>query len=183
VPRQDILFGGPAVSDHVRGVYELEDSDAPPGYGSRSIRSKSLLMSSSTSMFSAPTSSMSSDDVCTDSADLKATNCAYTSSIDVRSSEKPSSMEDSMDMTYFAEREYGFAPQAEVGIGAGASIEQSIVKDRRDLSVWEDEPGAVIRLYFVFQDEFESYVSHGLKDLSGAPEGFLKDLPKGGSDE
>ncbi len=71
----------------------------------------------------------------------------------------------------------------DVGIGAGASIEQSFVEDRRELSTWDEEPGAVIRLYFVFQDEFDSYAAHGLKDLSGTPEGYLKDLPMGGSDE
>jgi hypothetical protein len=71
----------------------------------------------------------------------------------------------------------------DVGVGAGAAIEQRLIGDKRDVSSWEEEPGAVIRLYFVFQEEFESYAAHGLKDLSGSPEGFLTGLPKGGSDE
>ena len=66
---------------------------------------------------------------------------------------------------------------AEVGIGAGAKIKQNINRDRHSLSDWKDNPTGTIRLYFVFQEEFEKYVSMGLNDLEGTKEGFMDALP------
>jgi hypothetical protein len=68
---------------------------------------------------------------------------------------------------------------AEVGVGAGAEISQSIQDDRREMSDWQDKPSATMRIYFVFQEEFERYAEAGLNALKGEKEGFLSGLPVG----
>lgn len=69
---------------------------------------------------------------------------------------------------------------AEVGLGAGGRIKQHFGKATHPVSDWEKEPTAVVRLYFVFQEEFERYAAAGLKDLEGSREGYLDGLPVGG---
>lgn len=78
-----------------------------------------------------------------------------------------------------------FSPlmEKEVGVGAGAKIAQDFKSDARDISYWQEKPSTVIRLYFVFQDEFSYYVSKGIRNLEGNKEGYLSGLPVGGSDE
>jgi hypothetical protein len=68
----------------------------------------------------------------------------------------------------------------EVGLGAGARIKQRFGKAKHPVSDWEKEPTGVVRLYFVFQEEFERYAAAGLKDLEGSREGYLDGLPVGG---
>lgn len=68
----------------------------------------------------------------------------------------------------------------EVGLGAGARIKQGFNKAKHSVSDWGTKPTGVIRLYFVFQEEFERYVSAGLRDLEGSREGYLEGLPVGG---
>lgn len=68
----------------------------------------------------------------------------------------------------------------EVGVGAGASIKQRIVSDRHEVNEWSDKPKAIMRIYFVFREQFEKYAAAGLKDLVGHKEGFLDSLPVGG---
>ncbi|MDO8640885.1 MAG: hypothetical protein Q7R33_05025 [Nitrosarchaeum sp.] len=70
---------------------------------------------------------------------------------------------------------------AEVGVGAGARIKQHIRPDANDVNSWSEKPSGVIRLYFVFREQFESLVSQGLTDLAGSREGYLQDLPVGGA--
>jgi len=70
---------------------------------------------------------------------------------------------------------------AEVGIGAGAKIKQTMKKSARSLSEWKTKPEAVMRVYFVFVEEFERMVAAGLNDLQGSREGYLEDLPVGGA--
>ena len=67
----------------------------------------------------------------------------------------------------------------EVGVGAGARIDQKLVPDPRGLSEYKDKPSAVIRLYFVFQGQFNDILRGGFKHPAGDAEGFLKGLPKG----
>lgn len=72
------------------------------------------------------------------------------------------------------------AKKIEVSVGAGAEIYQDLVRDDLKVSDWKDEASAIIRLYFVFADEFESIVNKGgVKDLKGNAEGYLKGLPTG----
>jgi len=99
------------------------------------------------------------------------------------------SMEASLDAIGEVNNEYNSGdlmcppPSKEVGVGAGAKIDQEIKNDTRDVTYWKEKPSAVIRLYFVFQDEFSYYVSKGLRNIEGDKEGYLSGLPVGGSNE
>jgi hypothetical protein len=68
---------------------------------------------------------------------------------------------------------------AEVGIGAGATISQALQKDSRDVNDWKDKPAGIIRIYFVFREQFEKYAKAGFNDLAGCKDGYLQDLPIG----
>jgi hypothetical protein len=68
---------------------------------------------------------------------------------------------------------------AEVGVGAGAKIDQAFDRDAHSIDEWQDKPAGIIRVYFVFQEEFERYVEAGLNDLSGYKEGYLNGVPVG----
>ena len=67
----------------------------------------------------------------------------------------------------------------EVSVGAGARIDQNLEPDPRGLSEYKDEPSAIIRLYFVFQGQFNEILRGGFKHPAGDAEGFLKGLPTG----
>lgn len=56
----------------------------------------------------------------------------------------------------------------EVAVGAGAQIEQTIDRDYYGVETWKDEPDAVMRIYFVFEDEFKEYAKHGFKGEHGS---------------
>lgn len=71
----------------------------------------------------------------------------------------------------------------DVGVGAGAKIAQDFKNDSRDISYWQEKPSTVIRLYFIFQDEFSYYLSKGIRNIEGSKEGFLSGLPVGGNNE
>jgi hypothetical protein len=68
---------------------------------------------------------------------------------------------------------------AEVGIGAGAQIHQDLLVDPLKLEDWQEEPAAVMRLYFIFMDQFNILKDKGFKDLTGSKEGFLSNMPVG----
>jgi hypothetical protein len=71
-------------------------------------------------------------------------------------------------------------PKRDVAVGAGALISQSLTTDKMGIGDWSEEPQAVMRLYFVFRDEFEKIVERGgVKDISGEDSGYMKDLPVG----
>ena len=77
-----------------------------------------------------------------------------------------------------------FAPlrkSAEVGIGAGAKIKQAFRKSRLGLDTWNEKPSSVVRIYFVFQEQFEQYAAAGFNNLEGTKDGYLEGLPVGGS--
>ena len=70
--------------------------------------------------------------------------------------------------------------KAAVSVGAGAEIFQDLQKDTLKVSDWKEEASSIIRLYFVFADEFESILNKGgIKDLDGDKDGYLKGLPVG----
>lgn len=68
---------------------------------------------------------------------------------------------------------------SEVGIGAGAEINQSLVVDTLKLDDWQNEPASVMRLYFIFIDQFNEIKNKGIKNLVGEKEGYLSNLPVG----
>lgn len=71
------------------------------------------------------------------------------------------------------------APKKEVAIGAGAKIEQGLIVDPYELDSWKEEPDSIMRIYFVFQNEFDHWKSFGMKDLDGKINGMLDNLPVG----
>jgi len=68
---------------------------------------------------------------------------------------------------------------SEVGVGAGAEILQGLQIDTLKVTDWEEKPSSVMRLYFVFVEQFEEIRAKGMKNLSGVPEGYLAGLPVG----
>lgn len=65
----------------------------------------------------------------------------------------------------------------EVGIGAGAKIRQELMCDNLELTEWTEQPLAVMRIYFIFMDQFKDLSAKGMKDLVGNKDGFLHGLP------
>jgi len=77
------------------------------------------------------------------------------------------------------DREYGYKPQKEVSVGAGAKIRQELPQDNYPLDSWKDKPDAVMTIYFVFQEEFNAMAAGGFKDFKDCKDGMLKGLPVG----
>jgi len=67
----------------------------------------------------------------------------------------------------------------EVGLGAGAEIRQELYADNLNVTDWKNEPSAVMRLYFIFQEQFDVIKKKGMKRLDGKSEGFLEGLTIG----
>lgn len=67
----------------------------------------------------------------------------------------------------------------DVAVGAGAQIQQDLLSDSLELEKWKKEPTAIIRLYFVFREEFGQIIGKGLLDLEGKKQGYLDGLPVG----
>ena len=63
----------------------------------------------------------------------------------------------------------------DVAVGAGAKINQSLAKPIHESTNYADEPDAVMRIYFVFKDEFDQYARHGFVENQG----MLKGIPVG----
>ncbi len=69
----------------------------------------------------------------------------------------------------------------EVSIGAGAAIVQSLLVDKRPLSDYHEKPMALMRTYFVFENQLREIIAKGgIKKIEGEKAGFLKGLPVGG---
>ena len=67
-----------------------------------------------------------------------------------------------------------------VSVGAGAEILQDVVPDSKPFDAWKTEPAGLIRLYFVFEEQFKEIVlKGGVKDLEGKKAGYLEGLPVG----
>ena len=65
---------------------------------------------------------------------------------------------------------------AEVGVGAGSEIYQDLEIDTLSLKDWEEKPASIMRLYFVFLEQFQEISQKGMKDLTGKKEGYLNGL-------
>ena len=50
------------------------------------------------------------------------------------------------------------------------------LRDKYGIDTWKDAPDAVMRIYFVFQDEFDKWASHGFVGENGS---MLSGLPIG----
>jgi len=48
-----------------------------------------------------------------------------------------------------------------VSVGAGAQIRQELDRDSLGIDGWQDQPAAVIRLYFAFEEQFKQIVENG----------------------
>ena len=70
-------------------------------------------------------------------------------------------------------------PVAEVGVGAGAEIEQKLNVDPLKVTDWENEPASVMRLYFIFVNEFKQIADKGIRDLTGTKNGFMEGIKVG----
>ena len=73
----------------------------------------------------------------------------------------------------------GVNASVDVGVGAGAKIDQCLASDSLALAEWSEEPASIMRLYFVFEDQYKEIKSKGMRDLNGDREGFLSGLPVG----
>lgn len=67
----------------------------------------------------------------------------------------------------------------DVSVGAGAKINQSLAKDDSDINTWKKEPDAVMRIYFIFQSEFEKWRQGGMKCLEDVESSMLAGIPVG----
>jgi hypothetical protein len=67
----------------------------------------------------------------------------------------------------------------DVSVGAGAIINQGLAQDPLACKDWKKEPSALIRLYFVFPEQFKAIVKSGIRDLNGKKDGFLAGMPVG----
>ena len=71
-------------------------------------------------------------------------------------------------------------PVKDVSVGGGARINQSLSPDPLALDAWTEKESGLIRLYFVFEEQFRQIVEKGgIKDISGTEEGYLSGLPLG----
>jgi len=70
-------------------------------------------------------------------------------------------------------------PVKEVGVGAGAEINQQLVVDQLKVTDWDEKPSSVMRLFFVFQNQFEEVKAKGMNDLVGETNGYMSGLPVG----
>ena len=65
-------------------------------------------------------------------------------------------------------------------ISTGARIAQKLSSDPLALDAWTEKESGLIRLYFVFENQFRQIVEKGgIKDVSGTEEGYLSGLPIG----
>lgn len=84
----------------------------------------------------------------------------------------PQALADQMGLSSLSR---GIKVNKEVSIGAGAKINQALTPDVHALSTWQDEPDAVMRIYFIFEADFEKWklASGGLKEFDTNSEGML----------
>jgi len=67
-----------------------------------------------------------------------------------------------------------------VSVGGGAKIRQELTADAFEVSDWHEKESAVIRLYFVFEQQFRDMIERGgIKDIDGSSDGYLEGLPTG----
>lgn len=83
-----------------------------------------------------------------------------------------------IDMTEGLDMGERYFPTKEVAIGAGAKIHQEVVADPSALSDWNEKPDAVMRIYFVFEEDFAKRAAAGFRTVPRS-EGMLAGLPVG----
>jgi len=67
-----------------------------------------------------------------------------------------------------------------VSVGAGAKIRQELQVDELGIDGWKDENSGIIRLYFVFEEQFRDIVKEGgIRGIQTNNDGFLSGLPVG----
>lgn len=64
-------------------------------------------------------------------------------------------------------------------VAAGARIDQKVYDDPNDLEFWQKEPEGLIVINYCLESECEAILAAGKVDVSGSPEGFLQNVPKG----
>jgi hypothetical protein len=72
-----------------------------------------------------------------------------------------------------------FTSIKEVAVGAGAKIKQDLLADNYEFDSWKEEPDAVMRIYFIFENEFQHWKSFGIRDYEGCVNSMLDGLPVG----
>lgn len=66
-----------------------------------------------------------------------------------------------------------------VSVGAGAKINQTLRADAGDITHWNAEPDAVMRIYFIFEEEFAKWRKFGMKCIEDVTPSMLKGIPVG----
>ena len=66
-----------------------------------------------------------------------------------------------------------------VSVGAGAEIDQKLSPDPLGIEGWQPGPAAIIRLYFVFQEQFADICEQGIVDIKGKKLGYMDGMPVG----
>lgn len=140
--------------------------------GLTDVKYKSSFSSGSRSMFLSSNSFKGANSAGPEVNDSHSINYCSTDSVDL---ENLQPQDDTWTFDESAERR----KTAEVGVGAGAIINQSLTVDPLKVSDWEDKPDSVMRLFFVFVEQFKEIEAKGMKNLAGHPEGYLSDLPVG----
>lgn len=173
----DHYFTGCAGSKSIRG-YTM-DSYHPEMYdklGSSVVRESLDIAERSDFIMGITRSKTLSAEASTSESSLAESRCYFSSSA-------------SSDMiTAYADTDRSYSEvlvrnSAEVGIGAGAKIKQGFAASKHAVEDWESKPAGVLRIYFVFQEEFEKYASAGFNNLEGNDSGYLEGIPVGGSHE
>jgi len=96
-------------------------------------------------------------------------NCSVESPIGLKGVESPESIPEQEQFTSIKE----------VAVGAGAKIKQDLLADNYEFDSWKEEPDAVMRIYFIFENEFEHWKSFGIRDYEGCINSMLDGLPVG----
>jgi hypothetical protein len=181
----------------IGGVYGYHGPSGVPGYrGVRGIhRCKSLessVLGSASSMPSEPAityTSSSGGPICAGGASIgESLNMATMDSFSTSESNiegiasascfySSAELSNAMVLPLRERRDF----RGEVGIGAGAQIKQQVEKSKFTVESWENKPTGIIRLYFIFQEEFEKYASAGFNNLKGNKLGYLEGIPVGGN--
>jgi len=68
----------------------------------------------------------------------------------------------------------------DVSVGAGSAIDQKLLQDSYSISDYSEQPKAIIRMYLVFEDQFDSILRNGgLVEYKEKGQGFLSSVEVG----
>ena len=85
----------------------------------------------------------------------------------------------SLDTPVTAAAFHKLAAVKQMEIAAGARIDQQVHDDPNDLEFWQKEPEGLIAINYCTQQEALAIIRAGKVDVSGSPDGFLQNIPKG----